>query len=158
MNRIAKFIPVLLGLLFAYAGIQKLLHPGAATMALESLDLPYGVAKALVAGVIIVEFYLGTLLVLRKDLRYALSMATVVMFVFTGYLWYLATLANPPSCGCLGLTGIFENSRHEALFGLARNFLILCAIKWTYDRHFPKAKASAKTLPVPPAVASAKTN
>jgi hypothetical protein len=34
------------------------------------------------------------------------------------FLWYLSTLANPPSCGCLGLTGMFDSSRHDAVFGI----------------------------------------
>ena len=68
------------------------------------------------------------------------------MLVFAGYLWYLSTLANPPSCGCLGLTGIFENSRNEALLGLARNFTILWAMKWSYDRHFQDANARVNRL------------
>ena len=137
MNPLAKFVPMLLGGIFLYAAIQKLLHPGPATMALESLDVPYSWAKTMVASVIVLELYLGVILILKLGVKFALVLATGVMFVFAGYLWYLSTLANPPSCGCLGLTGIFQNSRHEALLGLARNFLILCAIKWTYDWHFP---------------------
>jgi len=66
-----------------------------------------------------------------------------LMFLFTGYLSYLCTLAHPPACGCLGLTGIFQNSRHEALLGLARNCAILWVIKWSYDRHFPKPTTAA---------------
>lgn len=145
MTRIAKFVPVLLGALFLYAAIHKLLYPGAATMALESLDVPYALAKGLVTGVIILELYLGTILLLGLSLRFGLMLATGVMFAFAGYLWYLSTMASPPSCGCLGLTGIFENSRHEALFGLARNVFMLFLIKWTYDQHFPVRSAGSKT-------------
>src|SRR5438094_1524992 len=143
MNPLAKFVPMLLGGIFLYAAIQKLLHPGPATMALESLDVPYSWAKTMVASVIVLELYLGVILILKLGVKFALVLATGVMFVFAGYLWYLSTLANPPSCGCLGLTGIFQNSRHEALLGLARNFLILWAIKWTYDGHFPSDQAAA---------------
>ena len=134
---LAKSVPVLLGALFVYAGIYRLWHPGPATMAIESLDVPYSWAKAIVASVIVLELYLGAILLLRFSLRFAMVSATVLMLAFTGYLWYLSTVANPPSCGCLGLTGIFQNSRHEALLGLARNLAILWAIKWSDDRHFP---------------------
>ena len=95
------------------------------------------------ASVIVLELCLGAILIQKLDLKFALIAATGLMFLFAGYLWYLSTLANPPSCGCLGLTGIFQNSRHEALLGLARNFLILWAIKWTYDGHFPSDQAAA---------------
>ena len=137
MNALAKSVPALLGALFVYAGIYKLWHPGPATMAIESLDVSYNWAKAIMASVVVLELYVGAILLLRLSLRFAMLLATALMLAFTGYLWYLSTLANPPSCGCLGLTGIFQNSRHEALLGLARNLAILWAIKWSYDRHFP---------------------
>ena len=155
MNPVAKSVPALLGAIFVYAGIYELFHPGPATMALESLDVPYSWAKAIVALVIVLEFYLGCSLILRLSLRFAMLSATALMLVFTGYLWYLSTLANPPSCGCLGLTGVFENSRHEALLGLARNFLILWAIKWSYDRHFPANQTAIGRSPADQTIAKA---
>ena len=79
------------------------------------------------------------LLLLRWDLKFALGVTTGLMLVFTVFLWYLSTLAHPPACGCLGLTGLFENSRAEALLGVARNCLILWALKWAYDAYYPKA-------------------
>jgi hypothetical protein len=133
----AHGFPVALGLLFLFAAAQRLLHPGPATMALESIDVPTGWARALVTMAIITEIYLGTLLVLRRDLRYALAASSALLLAFTGYLWFLTTLANPPSCGCLGLTGIFSNSRAEALLGLSRNVLLLWLIHWSQRRLFP---------------------
>jgi len=137
--------PLLLGALFILAAISKLLHPGPATVALESLRVPTIWAKAIVATVTSLELYLGAVLMLKVDLRYALIFSTFVLFVFTAYLFYLSTLAHPPSCGCLGLMGIFQNSRQEALLGLARNCALLWAIKWTYDRHFPNGASSSGT-------------
>ena len=46
-------------------------------------------------------------------------------------------MANPPSCGCWGQPGVFKSNKHEALFGVLRNCLILWALKWSHDRHFP---------------------
>ena|SRR5437879_2751104 len=51
---------------------------------------------------------------------------------------YLSTLAHPPSCGCLRLTGIFKSRKQEALFGLFRNCLILWSLKLAYDYYFPR--------------------
>ena len=138
-----KHIPKLIGFIFIFAGCSKLLMPGQATMALESLDIPYGLANAIVIAVTILELYLGVLLILRIDLRYALVLSTGVMFAFTVYIWYLSTLAHPPSCGCLGLTGIFKSRKQEAWFGLLRNCLILWALKLTYDHHFPRRPAES---------------
>ena len=129
-------IPRLVGFILLWAGAYKLVNPGQATMALESLEMPYGLAKTIVSSSIIVELYLGVLLSLRIDLKYALTASIGLLFLFTLYLWYLSTLANPPACGCLGLTGIFNSSKHEALFGLFRNCVILWALKFSYDHHF----------------------
>jgi len=121
---------------------HKLLYPGQATMSLETLNVPYAVAKALITGTIIAELYLGVILVRKLDLRFGLSLAMGLMFLFTGYLWYLSTLADPPKCGCLGLTGLFNSSKHEALFGLFRNCVILWALKLSFDHHFKPSGAA----------------
>jgi len=138
-----KHIPKLIGFIFIFAGCSKLLMPGQATTALESLDIPYGLANAIVIAVTILELYLGVLLILRIDLRYALVVSTCLMLAFTVYIWYLSTLAHAPSCGCLGLTGIFKSRKQEAWFGLLRNCLILWALKLTYDHHFPRKPAES---------------
>jgi uncharacterized membrane protein YphA (DoxX/SURF4 family) len=140
---VLRHIPKLAGCLFVYAGLYKLLYPGEATMALESLDAIRRLANPMVIAVTILELYLGTILLLKIDLKYALSLAMGLMFVFAGYLWYLSTLASPPSCGCLGLTGIFNSNKHAALFGLFQNCLILWALKFSYDYHF-KARPAAE--------------
>ena len=139
----ARHIPKLIGFVFLFAGGYKLLMPGQATMALESLNVPYGLANAIVIGLTLLELYLGLLLILQIDLKYALVFSTGLMFAFTGYLWYLSTLAHPPSCGCLGLTGIFKSRKQEALFGLFRNCLLLWALKLSYDFHFPRNPATS---------------
>jgi len=143
-----KHIPSLVGLMFLWAGFYKLLYPGQATMSLETLNVPYAVAKALITATIIAELYLGVILVWKLDLRFGLSMAMVLMFLFTGYLWYLSTLADPPKCGCLGLTGMFNSSKHEALFGVFRNCVILWALKLSFDHHFKPEQTAAEPVQV----------
>ena len=131
-----KHVPELVGIIFVFAAMFKLLHPGQATVALESLDVPYELASTIVFGVITIEFYLGVLLIAQIDSKYALASSMGLMFVFTVYLWYLSMLARPPSCGCLGLTGVFNSNKQEALFGLFRNCAILWALKLSYDHNF----------------------
>jgi hypothetical protein len=134
MRWIVGQVPLIAGLLFLYTAGAKLLHPGRAVAALEALGLSVGLADSMVAAVIVIELYLGVLLALRIDLKYALTLSIGVIFVFTGFLWYLAMLADPPACGCLGLTGVFDSSKHEAVFGVVRNCAILWALKLSYDR------------------------
>jgi len=68
--------------------------------------------------------------------------------LLTGYLWYLSTLADPPKCGCLGLTGMFNSSKHEALFGVFRNCVILGALKLSFDHHFKPEQTAAEPVQV----------
>src|SRR6266705_3438867 len=124
-----KHTPLLASCLFANAGVYKLLNPGEATMALQSLDVPYRWANLIVIAVTILELYLGTILLVKIDLKWGMALGMGTMFVFAAYMWYLSTLANPPSCGCLGLTGIFNSNKRAALFGLFQNCLILWALK-----------------------------
>jgi hypothetical protein len=143
---IAKYVPTLLGLLLLYSGAYKMLRPGEATLAIASLDFPYWVAHWTVIVVTGVEIYLGVILLGRIDLRYGLAATTGLIFVFTAFLWYLSTLANPPACGCLGLTGAFESGKKGAVLGIARNCVILWLLKLSRDYYFgnmAKHKAGA---------------
>lgn len=133
LRRAIDYLPKLIGFLFLYAGVHKLFWPGQATMGLETIGFSKSLAAAAVILALIVELYLGTLLLAGIDLRYAMSASIALMLLFTGYMFYLSTLAHPPSCGCLGLTGIFNSSRHEAVFGLLRNCIILWLLKLAFD-------------------------
>lgn len=143
LRLLGKWTPTLIGVLFIYSGIYKLVSPGEATMALVSLELPEWLAIVTIAAATAVELYLGIILLFKVDLKYGLWMATGLIFAFTVFLWYLSTLANPPSCGCLGLTGLFKSNRADALFGVGRNVVILWLLKFAYD-YYCKAPAAPK--------------
>jgi len=96
MRSLAKQVPTIVGRLFLYSGVYKLFYPEQATAALLSLDVKIGVAIFTIISVTIVELYLGFILVLKIDLRYALVASMGVLFVFSVFLCYLSTLAHPP--------------------------------------------------------------
>jgi uncharacterized membrane protein YphA (DoxX/SURF4 family) len=139
-----KYIPRLVGCLFLYAGIYKLLYPGQATLGLFSLGVTYQVATLLVTAVIVSELYLGVVLISHIDLKYAISVSMGVMLVFTAYMCYLSSLASPPSCGCLGVTGIFKSNKEAALFGMFQNCVVLWLLKLAYDYYSEKDLASGR--------------
>lgn len=151
-SKTSTYLPKIIGLVFLYAGVSKLFWPGTATLALETIGFSKGLAAASVIVALIAELYLGALLLAGIDWRFALGACIVLMLLFTGYMFYLSTLAHPPSCGCLGLTGIFNSSKHEAVFGLVRNCTILWMLKVAYDappgRGFQKPQASPELFPV----------
>jgi uncharacterized membrane protein YphA (DoxX/SURF4 family) len=123
-------IHLIFGVLFLVTGVLKIAHPAPATMGLESLEVPFRAANYVIIVVTVLEIYLGLLMVFQVNLRFAFSVAMCMMFVFLVYLWYLTTLAKPPSCGCLGLTGIFQSTKTEAFVGVFRNCLILWGLHW----------------------------
>ncbi len=145
---IARYTPFLVGVLLIYAGVSKLIHPAQAVYALESLDIPQWIARASVGSLTVVEMYFGILSFIRSEVRYVLVGVGVLMFGFTVFLWYLTTLANPPSCGCMGLTGMFSSNRQAAFWGLVRNCLILWCLKVSYDYHFHTLKNEAEAVPI----------
>src|SRR5260221_6775285 len=140
----ARCFPVALGGPFLISGTYKLFHPGEATFAMMALDLPVWLSKSTIMAVTALELYLGFVLLLRKDLRWGLSLSTALMLAFTVFLWYLSTLAHPPACGCLGLTGMFRSTKQEAIFGLVRNCLILWGLKLSYDFYFKRTPNQPK--------------
>lgn len=140
---LARNAPLFVGMLLLWSGLFKLLLPAEAIAALGVAGMPHSLADYSVGTVTVIELYLGFILIFKLDLKAGLALASGLFLVFTIFLSYLATLANPPSCGCLGLTAIFESSRQNALFGLVRNCLILWLLKGAYDHYFPQP-ANAK--------------
>jgi hypothetical protein len=135
-GRIGKYVPILLGVLLLYSGAYKALLPGEATYALVSLGLRGWLAQGTIILVTAVELYLGVILLGKIDLKDGLSAATLLMFVFTAFLWYLSTLANPPACGCLGMKWAFDSGKQGAILGIARNCIILWLLKISHDYYF----------------------
>ena len=122
---VPELLPVVLGVLFLYAGLHKALFPTEPALALESLEIPPALAKWVILIVTTLEIYLSILLLFRISLSSALTGASILLFAFATYLWYLSTLADPPSCGCIGLTSLFDSNKDAAIFGLVRNVLLL---------------------------------
>lgn len=145
-----NLLRVLLGFLFLYTCGFKFFFPGEATTALETLGLPTGLAEPMVAAATAAEIYVGLLLIFGIDLRYTITFSIVMMSIFTAYLFYLSTLAHPPACGCTGLTGIFNSSRHAAIFGVGRNCLILWMLKIAHDM-LPRSTVPASAAGEPAA-------
>jgi len=101
-------------------------------------------ATLTIVVVTILELYLAVILLLRINVRYGLIVSMGVMFLFSIFLWYLTTIAHPPSCGCMGLTAVFKSNRHNALLGLFRNCVILWLLKLAYDYYSDKDQASVR--------------
>ncbi len=144
MQRMRRFVvgytPAAIGVLLAYTGIYKLVYPAEATAALTALDFPRPWAILLIVVITILEMYLGVILLLKIDLRCGLIMVMALLMVFSIFLFFLSTMAHPPSCGCMGLTAVFTSNRHNAIFGLLRNCVLLWLLKGAYNHYFPPTR------------------
>ena len=69
------------GLLFLYAAVSKMLYPAEATLAISSLGVKMNTASWCITALIIIELYLGALLLLKLHLVYAIRRAH---FTFLG--------------------------------------------------------------------------
>jgi len=134
MAKLIPLVPLLTGLLLAYAGFLKMVHPADSVLSLESLGSPRLVAELLIGTICAVELYLAFCLWLHPKDRANIMVTMCVFFLFTTYLTYLGTLADPPSCGCMGLTGVFESNKKNALVGAARNAILLLFLHWYLQR------------------------
>ena len=137
MSLLSAIGPRIIGLLFLIAAVSKLTHPATSENALIAIGLSPLWAVNVIFVVTVLEVYLSFLLLFEKDLRFSLVASMSLMTVFVIFTFYLSTMANPPSCGCLGLARIFESSRYEAFGSLVRNCLILWLLKICLDRRFP---------------------
>lgn len=147
-----KWTPRVLGFLFLYAAVAKLNYPVQAMAALESIGLRPNHAEWLIIDVTAIELYLAVILILQLNLRWGLALSMGVMSAFSVFLFCVSFMSSPPACGCLGLSQIFSSTRHEALFGLLRNCVILWALKFSYDYYFgrgPMPGADAASHPAP---------
>jgi len=143
-RRLIKYVPALVGLVFVYSAVYKLFYPGQSTAALISLGFGGAAATVTIIAVTILELYLGTILLLKLDLKFGLAVSMGIMFPFSLFLWYLTTIAHPPSCGCMGLTAVFKSDKHNALLGLFRNCVLLWLLKLAYDYYSEKDQASGR--------------
>lgn len=127
----ARIVPWLCGLLFLISGIHKAWSPAEAVLGLEFIGVPRALSEWTVPFVATVELSLGTALFSANLHRNLLVACQVLLVVFTLYLSYLASMVDPPNCGCLGFEPAFRDARHGALFGIFRNFILICGLHIT---------------------------
>ncbi len=131
----SKTIPYACAGVFALAAVLKALFPAEAVLGLEGLQISRPMAEAIVFVITAFEAQISLNLIAYPISRTAVLSAAILLVFLNLYLGYLITLANPPSCGCLGMIGLFKSSRHAALFGIVRNTLLIFALALHF-RHY----------------------
>ncbi len=135
-SRVRPAMVSLVGVIFLWAGIAKLLAPlefARVCAFLLSISPNQNTTAIVVAvGVAVIEVAAGGAIILRLSERRALWIALVAVGGFSVALAVLVVAPNAPGCGCFGgLTT--QSGRIEAGWGLARNaslaamlLLLLC--------------------------------
>jgi uncharacterized membrane protein YphA (DoxX/SURF4 family) len=123
-NHINVILRIALGSVFLFAGVAKIIHPGAFFQNIRNIldivsDLPYSYAFAIGYVVVGIEIILGLLVLIskNKNVLYA-SMMLITLFCFI--LIYKIATHDTTTCGCYGTFIIVSNQRE-----LVNNILLL---------------------------------
>ena len=123
-NHINVILRIALGSVFLFAGVAKIIHPGAFFQNIRNIldivsDLPYSYAFAIGYVVVGIEIILGLLVLIskNKNVLYA-SMMLITLFCFI--LIYKIATHDTTTCGCYGTFIIVSNQRE-----LVNNVLLL---------------------------------
>jgi uncharacterized membrane protein YphA (DoxX/SURF4 family) len=123
-HHINLILRIALGSVFLFAGVAKLIHPGAFFQNIRNIldivsDLPYSYAFAIGYVVVCIEIILGLLVLISKNKKvlYA-SMMLITLFCFI--LVYKIATHDTTTCGCYGKFIIVSNQRE-----LVNNVLLL---------------------------------
>lgn len=123
-----KLIRVIVGLLFLFSAVLKLLSPGRITTSLVVSGSPATLVPIIIAVVVLLEFGVGIGLIFLAEAAGTARTAIVILLVFAGYLAWISHLESPPECGCFGPLRLFKESRTNALFGIGRNLLLIVSL------------------------------
>jgi hypothetical protein len=116
--------------LFLWTALQKAIDPRDTLAVGRYLFGEHSaLARPFLYGLILSEIALGSLLITGVARRKIMLATIALLLVFSGWLAYLKITNAPVSCGC-GANPNFL--RDEALFGLARNAVLiaLAALAW----------------------------
>jgi len=120
---VSFFARIILGGIFIYAAIYKLLNPQLFEKVLSNYGFfPHVLIRFIVISVPLAELILGALLISGILSRYA-ALATIILLLIFIVLTVLGTLKGNSKCGCFPESS-FLNSNNPFIL-LIRNFLLL---------------------------------
>ena len=141
LGKLMGFVPDLVGFVFIIYGTAKLFSPYLTVAVFGIFGVSPSIAYWLTICLIAVDIYLGVSLVVLRDRRVAPIVAFCCLCIFSCYLVYLITLAEPPDCGCGGIVRLFESNKSNAVFGLFRNVsLLIGLLAWSWNNRNANVK------------------
>lgn len=126
-----QIIRVLLGLLFFYSGVTKILHPGDFALVIEAYGLiPDFLVMPAAIGLPLLEIIAA--LGLLKEVKGSLSIITGLLILFMGVLGYGLYLGLDIDCGCFGPGDPEGKAFHSLRDALYKNFMLIGGITYLY--------------------------
>jgi len=126
-----QVIRVLLGLLFFYSGVTKILHPGDFALVIEAYGLiPDFLVMPAAISLPLLEIMAA--LGLLKELKGSLSIITGLVILFMGVLGYGIYLGLDIDCGCFGPGDPEGEVFHSLRDALYKNFFLIGGIIYLY--------------------------
>lgn len=122
-------------LLFVYTAISKLFNHHGFESVISRSPLIEGKAHYVAWGVPIVELIISLLLFIPKVRKWGLYASSILMLVFTAYLFYIIYFTPNLPCSCGGVIGLMSWKQHLVfnivftLLGIVGSVLITKKVK-----------------------------
>lgn len=113
-TRVVEFISYFFILLFCYAGISKIMDFENFQIQISESHLLSAYAGFIPFAIIILEFIIAGLLCYRKTKNSGLIGSFILMFIFTGYIFFIIRTSENLPCSCGGI--LEKMSWHQHLY------------------------------------------
>jgi uncharacterized membrane protein len=128
MHRLGRWI---LGLIFLYSGVAKLIDPQSFAVIIEAFGLvPEILIDPIALGLPFLEILVAFGLIL--DIRGSLAVTTILMALFIAILSYAIHMGLDIDCGCFGPDDPEAKAYHGLRLALCRDGVIMMGIIYLY--------------------------
>lgn len=146
---LVQVFPRLMGLMFVYAGILKVMDHSRMLVVLEFDGFPPRIVQYVAWFVIGTEILMGAMLILLNPRPWLMVMAAIMLVIYSGQLLFLVLSKDAPPCGCMELGAALRfraNEDHTNRLGLIRNAVLLGATFLTWLQ-LPFSHRTTTTFP-----------
>lgn len=134
----------ILGMIFLYSGVSKLIDPQSFAVIIDAFGLvPEMLIDPLAIGLPVLEILVAFGLIL--DIRGSLTVTTVLMALFMAILGYAIHMGLDIDCGCFGPDDPEAEAFHGLRLALCRDGVIMMGIIFLYIWRWKK---SVEPIPV----------
>lgn len=133
--------PRSLGALFLVTAVQKALNSSGVERVLEFDGVPQTLTQPMVSIIIVIEAFLGVVLLLRPALKPVLDATMLLLTVYTLQLACLTASSEAPGCACLAAWESYKSARLQNLLGIGRNVCLILPLVWVRMRVAATRKA-----------------